>query len=396
MTNSRSQTNAGRIRKIVFLTFEFYPKSAGVANATLSLARALDAKGVDVLVVAPRENPDWKAREDLSERIHVLRIRKLVKVRSPINRAYLIVRALIAIRKYQPDAIVGQMLNWGGAIAALAGKLTGRLSVGYAHASWDTEGCFGRVNRWLRQFCLRHCDLIVATNTFHGRALDVVEPGVREKSYVVPNAAAFSHFSMSREEARRKLGFPSGGFDLVSVGRLVPSKGITYAIEAMRRLPNDTRLHILGDGDLREELSRQINDGGVSSRVILYGAMDRETVFTFMKAADALVFPALFEGFSMTSLEAMHLGTPVISTSVGGLGDMMEDGKTGLVVRCADPEEIARAVTDLRSDPELRQRITEQARELVNTKFSGDAVAEEFLTILGAYVEDRGRNRANH
>jgi glycosyltransferase involved in cell wall biosynthesis len=383
-----SERTGRRIKRIAILTFEFYPKSAGVANATLSLAHALDAKRVDVLVIAPREKDEWKAQEDLSDRIHVLRVRKLVKKRFPLNRAFLIFRALMAIRKYQPDVIIGQMLNWGGAIAALAGKVTGRLAVGYAHASWDTEGCYGRLNKWLRRFCLRHCDLIVATNTFHARALDVVEPGVRKKTRVVPNAAAFPVFTMSRHEARDRLRLPGNTFDLICVGRLVPSKGITYLIEAMHQLPGDTRLHILGDGPLREELSGQMNHLGLCDRVTFHGAVDRQKVFMFMKGADALVFPALWEGFSMTPLEAMYIGTPVIATSVGGLADMVKDRKTGLVVECGDPDDIARAVTELRSNPGLRESITEQAKERVLSEFSGEAVAQKLLTILEAHLKE--------
>jgi len=379
---------SGKIKRVAILTFEFYPKSAGVANATLSLARALEARGIDVLVIAIREKDEWKSREDLSERIHVLRPRRVTKRKFPLNRAFLTFRSLVAIWGYQPDVIIGQMLNWGGAIAALAGKVTGRLAVGYAHAAWDTEECYGMVNKLLRGFALRRCDLIVVTNAFHARALDVVEPGVREKSYVVPNAAAFPSFSMSREECREGLGFSPTSFELLSIGRLTPQKGVRYLIEAMGQLPPDTRLHILGEGPLREEFVRQIEGAGLSSRVTLHGKLDRERAFMFMKAADALVFPSLWEGFAMTPLEAMCLGTPVIATSVGGLADMVKDRKTGLTVECADPDDIARAVTELRSNPGLRESITEQAKERVLSEFSGEAVAQKLLTILEAHLKE--------
>jgi len=373
------------IKKIVFLTFEFYPQSAGVANATLSLSRALATRGIDVLVITPKNNREWKRREDLDGRLHVLRISKLLSTRSPLNRVYFMARATLAIRKFKPDVIVGQMLNWGGVIAGIAGKLTRRMSVGYAHAAWDTEACYGFLNRFLRSIALRWCDVILATNSFHRDALDVVLPGVRDKSRVVPNIVDDISFTLSREECRQKLELPDEGFDLINIGRLSPSKGQSYAVDAMRHLPEDTRLHMIGDGELHDQLVRQAEEAGVSDRIIFHGVVDRETVFAFMQGADAMVFPGRWEGFSMTVIEALYLGCPVITTAVGGLADMVKDRKTGLVVQRADPEDIARAVTELRTDPELREALSRQGRKRVHNEYNSDRVLREFLTSLEDY-----------
>lgn len=159
----------------------------------------------------------------------------------------------------------------------------------------------------------------------------------------------------------------------VVVANLLRYKGHADLIEALARLEAPPRICLIGDGPEREEIRRQIGAHGLTHVVGLAG--------TVPSARDALpgyqfaVLPSHTEGLPNAVLEAMAAGLPVIATAVGGVPEIVTDGRTGLLVRPHAPDELAMAIARLSADPRLRSRLGAAGRSVAERLGSGSSAA---------------------
>jgi glycosyltransferase involved in cell wall biosynthesis len=139
---------------------------------------------------------------------------------------------------------------------------------------------------------------------------------------------------------------------LAVVGRLVPIKGHETLLEAFAaargRVPGLT-LDVAGDGPLDGELRRLVDRRGLAGAVTSLGRV--APPLPVLERAEVVVVPSLGEGFGMVALEAMERGRPVVASAVGGLPEIVEDGRTGLLVPPQDADALAVALVDLATDP---------------------------------------------
>lgn len=197
---------------------------------------------------------------------------------------------------------------------------------------------------------------------------------------VVPNgveASAWHSTPQQRLAAREALGLTDEPL-LVLVGRLEHEKGAQDAIDALALLSVHTpaaHLALVGDGARSDDLRRQAAALGVQSRVHQVGRLPDRDVAALVGAADVALVPSRYEPFGLVALEAMAAGTPVVVTGVGGLVDIVEDGRTGRVVRPADPHSLAAALTALLDDPPGRRRLSQAATAVLHERFGWAPVA---------------------
>lgn len=143
---------------------------------------------------------------------------------------------------------------------------------------------------------------------------------------------------------------PHAGFVVMTVARLEKVKGIDYLIKAITNLQfTNFQLLIIGDGSERRNLENLTEKLGLRERVKFLGEIPNERVPEYLAAADCFVLPSLKEGFGIVILEAQAAGIPVIGTRVGGILDLIENGKTGLLVEPADSQAIAEAIEKIYS-----------------------------------------------
>jgi glycosyltransferase involved in cell wall biosynthesis len=175
---------------------------------------------------------------------------------------------------------------------------------------------------------------------------------------------------LPRVDIRSELWLPHGAPVVVNVGALVAHKGQRYLIEAMphvlREVP-DAHLVILGEGDLRPALERQIKESHLEKHVLLPGF--RADVLQVMKSADLFVMSSVTEGLGSTVLDAMAMKLAVVGTRAGGIPEAVVDGETGLLVPPAHAKELAAAVITLLKDPSRRERLATAAHALVTEQF---------------------------
>jgi glycosyltransferase involved in cell wall biosynthesis len=182
----------------------------------------------------------------------------------------------------------------------------------------------------------------------------------------------------ARVDLHGELSLPPGVPIVGNVAALVPHKGQRYLVEAvplvLRALP-DARFIIVGEGELRASLERQIRDLGVAERVFLTGF--RRDVPGLLKAFDLFVLCSTTEGLGTSVLDAMACGRAVVGTHAGGIPESVVDGETGLLVPTHDGAALADAIVGLLRDDALRRRMGEAGRARVEKKFSVERMVEE-------------------
>jgi glycosyltransferase involved in cell wall biosynthesis len=170
---------------------------------------------------------------------------------------------------------------------------------------------------------------------------------------------------------RESLGLNHYNQVIGTVGSLYPVKGHKYLIDAapsvLGRFPQAVFL-IVGQGGLREELEAHAKRLGVAGHLRFLG--HREDVRNLLSIYDIFVLPSLSEGMPLALLEAMAGGVPAVATRVGGVPEVLEDGKTGLVVPPGDSRALADSITTLLEHPPLAKELSEAARQMAATRFS--------------------------
>lgn len=185
-----------------------------------------------------------------------------------------------------------------------------------------------------------------------------------------------------RAALRARHGFE--GPTLVLAGRLVPQKSVDVALRAVA-LADGVSLAIAGDGPERARAQALARDLGLGGRVRFLGPQPRTTVFELFRAADAALLSSGWESFGLVVAEALAVGTPVLSTAVGGVFEVLEDGVNGLLVPPEDPQALAEAIDRFFADAALRERLSGAAAASV-AHLGPDAVYGRLEEILQAVV----------
>jgi len=176
---------------------------------------------------------------------------------------------------------------------------------------------------------------------------------------VVPNGIDLDLFSQDLKIKKEK-------FRIICVSHLKKVKGLGYLIEAMpevlARFPQ-TKLILIGEGPERKNLESQIAKLGLQNKVELKGKLTNRAIPEELQKAEVFVLPSLSEGLGISILEAQSCGVLVIASKVGGILDIIEDGKTGILTEPRNPEQIAQAVIKIFSQPEFAQKLIQNAKD---------------------------------
>ena len=218
-----------------------------------------------------------------------------------------------------------------------------------------------RVLRVARDAELRHAAHVFTPSTYL-RELALTWGVDPARVSVLPNPAPPLPALAPREDLRR--GFGLTGPTLAFAGRLTAQKSLRVALEAVASA-GGVELLIAGDGDARKGLERDVAELGLSARVRLLGALPRARVVELFAAADASILSSTWENFPHTVVEALAVGTPVIATATGGVGEVVHDGENGLLVPVGDSAALGAAIRRYFGDEELRRRLRAAAASSV-------------------------------
>ncbi len=169
---------------------------------------------------------------------------------------------------------------------------------------------------------------------------------------------------------------------ILSIARLHPIKGVEYLVKACNLLKewgNRFTCHIIGDGELREQIARLIQKFGLEQEVILEGAQPAEEVRRQLALANAYVNSSLCEGLSVSIMEAMAARLPVVATRVTGIAELVEDKVNGYLVEPKNETELAAALQKMIFDPSQGKKMGELNRRRIETDFALEAEVKKLV-----------------
>jgi glycosyltransferase involved in cell wall biosynthesis len=211
-----------------------------------------------------------------------------------------------------------------------------------------------------------------------------ITPRARERMSIV-------HCGVSLPEIPHRAEGREAG-TILTVGRLVPIKGFEVLVDAigeLKRAGRRVRCRVIGEGPLEAPLRAQIARLGLEGEVELVGAMPQDQVREALYRAAIFTLPSVVtpegdrDGIPVSLMEAMAAGTPVVSTRVSGIPELIDDGREGLLVPERDAPALAAALGRLLDDPALAGRMAAEARAKVEREFDAAREAEKMRALFG-------------
>jgi glycosyltransferase involved in cell wall biosynthesis len=223
-------------------------------------------------------------------------------------------------------------------------------------------------------------DAVVCVSRAEGALLGAPRP---ERVHFIPNGVDPAPFQAARGEAfKQRLGI--AGPSALFVGRLASNKGLHTLLDAWQAMPKDATLMIAGEGHLLPQLRERAAREGLGQRVRLLGAVPDEDLRAAYAASDLFVLPSEYEAFGIVLLEAMAAGKPVVATRAGGMVEVVQEGKTGLLVPVGDAPALAGAMQHLLLDRAMAQAMGKAGQGRVHEGFTWDAVTAKVEALYGA------------
>jgi glycosyltransferase involved in cell wall biosynthesis len=177
------------------------------------------------------------------------------------------------------------------------------------------------------------------------------------------------------------------GNRLLFVGRLNKQKGLELLLHALSRIPgSDLQLDVIGDGDDREALQAVAQALGIGDRVTWHGALPQPKLVDFYRRATALVVPSVDEGLGLVAVEAQLCETPVVAFDSGGLPDIIQHDRTGVLVKDVDAGALAAALVSLLERDDRGAALGAAARLHALATFAPESVARRYADIYRSAI----------
>jgi len=174
---------------------------------------------------------------------------------------------------------------------------------------------------------------------------------------------------------------------ILTVARFTEKKGLKYAVEALSQIDEEFKYHLVGDGELKSDIERQVKEEGLENQVFFHGWMTNEEVKQKMQESDIFLLPSVTasdgdeEGTPTVLLEAQAAGLPVVSTYHAGIPEIVEDGGTGLLAEERNIEELENYLSELLSDQDKRKNMGKKGRELIKKNHSIKTVSKRLVAV---------------
>jgi len=382
--------------KIGFLSvFNFGTNIGGVENHIYFMARALQRRGHQIVVFQPVEsrNPKNQTKTVNGIEIRYIGIKSfaLVKLLNRFNgfrligygTAFLnkakfilyrrrIVREVLAAK---PDIIhQHDFISNIFSTRRLSKKIPCVLTNHTGEYLFFQKTKFGRF--FLRRL-LRHFKYII------GPSEELTPFDYSKNSCTIHNGVDLNLFNnnYNQDQVRRKYDFSSDQFIAFCPRRWAPTKGVLFLVKAIQKICLVRNIKFLFAGSdydgypkYRKEIMKNINQIDSNGNISLLGNLSISEIVDYYRLADVVIIPSLMEAVSLAAIEAMACGTPVISTNVGGMPELISDGVNGLLVEPADPSKLAEAIIRLNDDKKLYDKLVRKSLATAE-RYSWDYIA---------------------
>jgi len=357
----------------------------GAQRNVFDLGKAMKEKGHEVAVALGGEGVLRKHLEDAGIYTHPIgSMRRDISVGEDAGS---LKEIFSIIRHRKPDILHVHSAKAAG-LGALAGRMLGVKNIVYTVHGWafnESRPFHQRIAiiflSWLT-ILLSH-KVIVLSQYEYDQTLRF--PYAKGKVFLIPlgiQAPTFVSVDGAKQAISKTLGISITDFNkktvIVVIAELHPNKGLSYLIEAFSSVipqyPNVLCV-IIGDGQERSNLTDQIKERALGEHVRIIGYV--ENAAEYLKAFSVLVLPSIKEGLPYVLFEAGFASLPVLSTTVGGIPEIIEDMKSGILVQPKNPRELAHALSFMIEQPIERRKYGAALRERVLREFSFEKMITE-------------------
>ncbi|TGD84841.1 glycosyltransferase family 1 protein [Mycolicibacterium sp. CH28] len=396
--------------KILMVSWEYPPVIiGGLGRHVYQLATALAADGHEVVVLSRRPSGTDPSTHPTTDEVHE-GVRVIAAAQDPhefdfgrdlmawtLAMGHAMIRAGLSLhaKGWQPDVVHAHDWLVAHASVALAEFFdvpmvsTVHATEAGRHSGW-VSGQISRQVHAIESWFVRDSDsLITCSASMSDEISALFGPGLAEIA-VIRNGIDSSRWQFAPRRAH------PGPAELLFFGRLEYEKGVHEAIAALprvRRSHPGTTLTIAGEGTQRDWLAEVARKHKVLKAVHFVGQVDHDELLALLHRADAAVLPSHYEPFGIVALEAAAAGIPLVTSNVGGLGEAVIDGQTGVSCPPRDVAALTAAVRRVLDDPVAAQRRAIAARERLTSDFDWHTVAAETAQI---YLAAKRREREPH
>lgn len=378
--------------RIAIVTETYLPQLNGVSRTLSQLVRELRRRGHEVLVI----HPDYGAIADDAGHVTVpaVRLPFYREIRLPVPPFG---RTLRALDGFRPDLIHIATEAVLGLRVLLHARSRRWPVVSSFHTNFDQYSdhyqvgwARGLIWRYLRWFHNATIETYVPSRT------TISELALRgfERLRLWPrgvDGTLFRPHRPGREAVRARLGIGPDDVLIGHVSRLAVEKNVDYlgqALAELGRMRPDSRFLIVGDGPARPEL-----EATLGARATFAGYQTGSDLADSYSACDLFAFASVTETFGNVVLEAMASGLPVVAIRAGGVGEIVHDGETGLLIEPGEPPvNFARALLSLSEDPIRRKQLSEAARAYARTQ-TWESIHGELIEGYRRVIESARPNR---
>lgn len=335
------------------LTVGYLQGAGGAERQIVLLSNQLALRNHEVVLCILAENKSYYTINDSVEIIDLSKKEDKTK--------FNIIKRLLSFRKcvkqIKPDIIINYNLQSAYFCLTLPKDIRGKVVYSERGDPYDKEysGILGKV----RDYTVKQMDGLVFQSE---GARDYFPDEVIKKSIVIHNSVNVPQEKFPTPNVREKR--------IINVGRLHPQKNQKLLIDAFARISKsfpDYVLELYGDGELHDELQKQIRDLGLNERVVIYPS--RKDLWDCIYKASLFVLASDYEGMPNVLMEAMSLGLPCISTDCrpGGARTLIDDGVSGIIVPCGDVCALSEKMESLLSNSVMAESLAKHARLIQNT-----------------------------
>jgi len=309
-----------------------------------------------------------------------------VKIQLPFFMIFFFLKAL----KVSKDSdVINAQWAPSGIVANLIKKLRQKKVVLYIHGA----SIFVNYARWIVKSAIVNADFILFNSSYtKDKTLEICTP---KKLEIIPWGINTEKYSPNVKfgSIRKKYKIPKESPLIFCLGRLVERKGFDILIRAMNAVEQNAIVIIGGEGPKKEEWKNLAENLNLKNRIIFAGGIPGKELPYYYKDCDIFILPAIIdtkgdtEGLGIVILEAMATGKPVIGSAVGGIVDIIDDGKNGYLVKQKNPDDITDKINYLIKAPSVREALGIAGRKKIENQFSWDKVVERTIDVYAQVLE---------
>ncbi len=380
--------------KIAMLVPYFFPHFGGTEKYVKDVSLELVSRGHDVTIITNNIPKEAGApSEEIMDGIKVKRLDAMNLIYLPISNKFSLkmLDGFDVVHSHCPPfgfaRAVRNRLKVPHVVTYHCDTTMSEKFLGLKMPKWVIKAVESATNAYAR-WVLPKVDAIITTTESYASTSPVVS---KFPHYAIPIGIHYELFDSSA----KKQGITEAKRDrkkVLFLGRLAANKGIDYLVKAipmvLKAVP-DAKFVICGEGEEKPHVEAFIDKIGVRDHIEFKGKVNLDQMVELYSTSAMFVFPSInrLEAFGIVQLESMACRTPVIASNIPGVNNVMDEGKSGLLVEPRNSEALADAIIKVLKDPNLAERMGQRGRELVETKYNWKTIGEQIENVYKLVLE---------